>query len=65
MNEDRPIIFTVSQDYYGNKYLMRTKDPRGIGMNRQNLSSNDIFRVMLHITETLNNLGYAVLFEVD
>lgn len=62
-----PIIFTVKLNADGNMYSIVTKDRRGSKLNRINLSKSDIFHVMAHNTEILNNIddGYVVLFEVE
>lgn len=62
MNEERPIVFTISEINHG--VSMLTKDPRGSDENSE-VDYGIIFEVMRDITETLNNKGYAVLFEVD
>ena len=61
---DKTIVFTVSQGISFTSYSIATIDPRGRAMNRKDLSACDVYKVMLHITETLNQLGYAVLYEV-
>ena len=62
MNEDRPIVFTISNT--GNRsYCILTKDPRG---EMCNIGRTEVlFFRMTKIADTLNNKGYAVLFEVD
>lgn len=59
MNE-RPVIFTVTED--GRIY---TEDKRVREEKRKWETVNDVYRSMSMITETLNQEGYAVLFEVD
>ena len=62
MNEDRPIVFTIS--HTGSRtYSILTKDPRG---EKCSVGRTEVlFYRMTKIAETLNNEGYAVLFEVD
>ena len=60
--EERPIVFTIST--LGSKnYRLVTKDPRGLELNVE--KTQVLFQKMLTLTETLNNKGFAVLFEVD
>lgn len=68
--EDRPVIFTVSQNGDGSTYSITSKDARakrdtGDRIAFKALSSYDIFRIMEWISRELNAKGYAVLFEVD
>ena len=70
MNEERPIVFTVSQNGNGNFYSITSKDSRNINgqghpFKFTTLSSTDIYRIMRQISGVLNDNGYAVLFEVD
>ena len=65
MNEDRPIVFTISKaDDKGNVFRVKTKDPRGEYMNGL-MTTNIWFSYLVKLAEELNNKGYAVLFEVD
>lgn len=68
--EDRPVIFTVSQNGDGNTYSITSKDARakrdtGDRIAFKALSSYDIFRIMEWTSRELNAKGFAVLFEVD
>ena len=63
MNEERPIVFTISDE--GNGVVgVKTKDPRGEHMNGL-ATRNILFSYMAMLTSEFNNNGgYAVLFEV-
>ena len=62
MNEERPIVFTISD--LGNKtYSVTTKDPRGCELNTEKTQA--LFYKLRTLSEVLNNKGFAVLFEVD
>lgn len=67
--EDRPIVFTISKTGGSNAgfifYQVTTKDPRGEAESIVDVYDVELFRIMVNISEVLNNKGYAVLFEVD
>lgn len=73
MNEERPIVFTITlNDKYHRNCYISTKDIRGMNcdyikeaLDGGNSYMSDLFDDMCAITEELNNKGYAVLFEVD
>ena len=65
MNEERPIVFTVSKSDMNEMYRIYTHDGRGSDENVFNLYADELFKTMLDISEVLNDKGYAVLFEVD
>ena len=67
MNEDRPIVFTVSKitDNFGGLYSIKTKDSRANNRNSIDVSVVQLFEVMCEFSEEFNDNGYAVLFEVD
>ena len=67
MNNDRPIIFTISYSTSTKSYTIATTDERVVCINKvtNNLLSAEIMETMCNITGILNNKGYAVLFEVD
>jgi hypothetical protein len=63
--EERPIVFTITQVDNGNIRIY-TKDGRVNECNREVITEiNLMLQLMTFITGTLNNQGYAVLFEVD
>ena len=61
MNEERPIIFTVTPLDSGH-YRIYTEDSR---TDLQANCGSDLSTMLASISEELNNKGYAVLFEVD
>lgn len=67
MNNDRPIIFTISYSTSTKSYTIATTDERVVCIDKvtNNLLSAEIMETMCNITGILNNKGYAVLFEVD
>lgn len=66
MNNDRPIIFTVSK-FSGEKFdcKITTPDARAIEDSRTQCFSSSVLGVMNVLSEKYNNKGFAVLFEVD
>lgn len=60
--EERPIVFTITQND-GVHYNIRTKDSRAD--LEANVGREGLFTMLVSISETFNNQGYAVLFEVD
>lgn len=63
--EERPIVFTITQEGNGNIRIY-TKDGRVDECNREVITEiNLMLQLMTFITGTLNNQGYAVLFEID
>lgn len=68
MNEERPIVFTVSRitRNFGGLYHIRTKDGRaGEHNDYMDVGVRQLFDILEEITEDLNDEGYAVIFEVD
>ena len=67
MNEERPIVFTISQitQNFGGLFQIKTKDKRANNWHRIDISATELFAVMEEIAEEFNDNGYAVLFEVD
>lgn len=64
MNEERPIVFTITQKSFDDKtYDITTTDQRS-SLCAMGVKINNIFPMLLDITTVLNNKGYAVLFEV-
>lgn len=63
MNEDRPIVFTISRET-PNVYKVKTKDQRGHKYNNI-ITTNIWFSWLCSVTRELNKEGYAVLFEVE
>lgn len=61
MEEERPIIFTVTPLDNGH-YKIYTEDSRA---DLQANCGRDLYTMIASISEELNNKGYAVLFEVD
>ena len=62
--EDRPITFTITQE--SDSIRIYTKDGRVAEGNREvRTESNLLLSMMVFIAGTLNNAGFAVLFEVD
>ena len=62
MNEDRPIVFTITQNH-GAHFRIYTKDSRAD--LQANVGYQGLFTMLASISETFNNQGYAVLFEID
>ena len=67
MNNDRPIVFTISYSTAAKSYTIATTDERVVCIDKvtDNLLSAEIMETMCNITGILNNKGYAVLFEVN
>lgn len=67
MNEERPIIFTISYSTLTKSYTIATTDERVVCIDKvtDNLISAEIMETMCNITGILNNRGYSVLFEVE
>lgn len=67
MNEERPIVFTISKitDNFGGLCLIKTKDSRADGCTYTDVGVVQLFEIMCVISEEFNDKGYAVLFEVD
>ena len=67
MNEERPIVFTISEitRNFGGLYIIKTKDRRANNYNRIDVGVMELFPTMCEISEEFNAEGYAVLFEVD
>lgn len=66
MNNDRPIIFTISYSTSTKSYTIATTDARVVCIDKVTdnlLSAAEITETMCNITGILNNRGYAVLFE--
>ena len=71
-HEDRPIVFTISQSSDFNHWHFKTKDKRALrAINAESpclsyrVSAGDVGKKMIFLSERFNNLGFAVLFEVD
>lgn len=64
MDEERPIVFTISEWKTGIVKIVTT-DPRGKDSNVYELNRDLVLLGMVHIAEVGNAKGYAVLFEVD
>ena len=68
MNEDRPIVYTISAEDDVH-FTLYTKDSRVSGGDAQieHIARTKLFNTMVMISTILNNEGdgYAVLFEVD
>lgn len=62
MKEERPIVFEVGKA--GRYYILASTDKRSV-CAYSNIPASKVFDTMVAITEEHNNLGYAVLFEVD
>ena len=65
--EERPIVFTIQKQCRDDceMYNLITKDTRGRYESAWSIYANELFNIMVDISEELNNKGYAVLFEVD
>ena len=66
MDNDRPIVFTISK-FSGVKFdcKITTPDARAIEDSQTQCFRSSLFGVMDVLSEKYNNKGYAVLFEVD
>lgn len=66
MNEERPVVFTITRadSNSNNVFRVRTTDPRGSEYNNL-ITKNIWFSWLCMITRELNKKGYAVLFEVE
>jgi len=62
MDEERPVVFTITQND-AMHYRIYTKDSRTD--IQANVGYEGLFHMLVSISEELNNKGYAVLFEVD
>ena len=62
MNNDRPIVFTITRNDAVH-YNISTKDSRAD--LQANVGCEALFPMLLGISETFNEQGYAVLFKVD
>ena len=62
MNEERPIVFTITQNDAVH-FRIYTKDSRAD--LQANVGYEGLFTMLVSISEAFNNQGYAVLFEVD
>ncbi len=72
MNRDeRPVTFTITERMTRRgreaikMYKIYTVDPRGSDESVDSIYADEIYKVMADISEVLNNMGYAVLFEAD
>lgn len=63
-NEERPIVFTISEWKTGIVKIVTT-DQRGTDANVYELNRDLLLAVMVYMTKVFNAKGYAVLFEVD
>ena len=66
MNNDRPIVFTISK-FSGVKFdcLITTPDARAIEDSQTQCFSSSVLGVMGVLSEKYNKKGFAVVFEVD
>ncbi len=66
MNNDRPIVFTISK-FSGEKFdcLITNPDARAIEDSQTQCFSSSVLGVMSVLSEKWNNKGFAVLFEVE
>lgn len=67
MDNDRPIVFTVTEitNNFGGLYRIYTKDSR-YEYNQSDISVLRLFETMVEIADDVNiSKGYIVLFEVD
>lgn len=66
MNNDKPIVFTVSK-FSGVKFdcLITTSDARAIEDSQTPCFSSSVLGVMSVLSEKHNKKGFTVLFEVD
>ena len=64
MNEERPIVFTITQ--VGRLYTLVTKDSR-VGTDRPSpeIEARQLVETMKELSAVFNDKGYAVLFEVE
>lgn len=70
MTEERPIIFTVTQqsNRYSGLYRISTKNAEFKDKdfaNYTDVTGIQLFDIMKLISEQINEYGYAVLFEID
>ena len=64
IRDERPIVFTISQSPGENFYAVKTSDLRADVISHKVIKFNDLFTTMVSLSETYNNKGYAVSFEV-
>ena len=65
MNEDRPIVYTLTQ-INNERILVSTRDGRvNEDSKAVEVGTNNLMPFITLISERFNNKGYAVLFEVD
>lgn len=62
MNEERPIVFTITQNDAVH-FRIHTKDSRAD--LQATVGYEGLFTMLSSISKTFNEQGYAVLFEVD
>lgn len=62
MNDERPIVFTIT--YSDSGYWIRTRDSRS-EEPYNNIYYGELSTIMAEIARKYSNKGYAVLFEVD
>lgn len=69
MADKGTIVFTISKSHKAadgsQLYVIYSKHARGSEENVENVYANELFNVMVDISEFLNDEGYAVIFEVD
>lgn len=72
MDNDRPIIFTVRENYKYHKVQISTEDSRALFskiystyVQDDGEEFSDLFNIIHYISEELNDRGYAVLFKVE
>lgn len=61
MNEERPIVFTITRSDR-NHFRIWSKDSR---VDFQACVGRDLYPMLFGITKQYNEEGYSVLFEVD
>lgn len=65
MNEERPVVYTISEINHIDVRIY-TKDSRiKDGDNDITVCNGNLLPMMINISTILNDEGYAVLFEVD
>ena len=64
MNDERPIVFTLTELNEG-VYQLQTTDSRAGNTPSPEIPDYLLFGVMSLLSERFNAKGYSVLFEVD
>ena len=69
MTDKGTIVFTIMKSHRTaigvQLYAIKSKHARGSEENVDDVYADELFDVMVDLSEVLNDEGYAVIFEVD